>query len=298
MNNETKNIKYYVIENSQFKLDGGAMFGIIPKPLWEKVYTPDEKNRIDLSLRLMLIQTENKNILIDTGIGDYHPTKFNKIFNIIHKNNGTFENILNQINLTNEDITDLVISHLHFDHVGGILNKDKDINFKNATIHLHQNHYEYSKNATLRDKGSFHNETIELALNYYKDNNQIHFINNNESEILKDNDYHLKFLISHGHTEYMIHPYDEKFIYMADLIPTSKHFSDSWVMAYDISPGVTATEKNIFKKEILKKNLTLIFEHDNIIIGSKLMIDENSRTVLKDNIMSEGKDIYCLNNFL
>src|SRR5262245_15690564 len=112
--------KYFILHPAVFKLDGGAMFGIIPKPLWSKQIPADELNRIQMSLRVMLIQTKTKNILVDTGIGDYHGEKFDDRFGVVGPKNPLIEKLEKQFNLKPENITDLIITHLHFDHVGGL----------------------------------------------------------------------------------------------------------------------------------------------------------------------------------
>jgi glyoxylase-like metal-dependent hydrolase (beta-lactamase superfamily II) len=269
--------KYFSLEPARFKLDGGAMFGIIPKPLWNKVHPADEMNRIELALRLILIQTAGKNILIDTGIGDYHGDKFDQRFGVKGETS-PLEKALAEISLRPTDITDLVISHLHFDHVGGI---GKMIDGKmvpvleNATIHLHQKHYEYSKNPTERDAGSFHIEYFTPVLEWYKSKNKVHFLTEMEGEVLPG----LNYKCSMGHTPFLLHAYDDKFIYMADLIPTSNHVHIPWVMGYDISPGVTTQDKRNFLKFISDKDLTMIFEHDPQFYASKLKKEEKGEFV-------------------
>lgn len=264
--------KYYSLEPARFKLDGGAMFGIIPKPLWHKVHPADELNRIELALRCVLIQTPTKNILIDTGIGDYHGEKFDERFAVVGESS-PLEKTLASIGLKPEQITDLVISHLHFDHVGGIgkiVNGIMEPVLKNATVHLHKKHYEYSHSPTERDTGSFHVNYFEPVIKWYQEHNQIHWVDGMEGEIIPE----LKFKCSMGHTPYLLHAYDDKFIYMADLIPTSNHVNIPWVMGYDIAPGVTTVDKRHFLDFILKENLTMIFEHDPLFYGCKVVKDE------------------------
>lgn len=264
--------KYFCLEPARFKLDGGAMFGIIPKPLWNKVHPADEQNRIELALRLVLIQDGKRNILIDTGIGDYHGEKFDQRFAIVGKPS-PLELSLFEIGLKPDDITDLIISHLHFDHVGGIgkfLDGKIGPVFKKATVHLHKLHYEYSKNPTERDAGSFQQEYFEPVLKWYQENNQIHFVEEIEGKLIDGFNYKC----SMGHTPYLLHAYDEKIIYMADLIPTSNHVHIPWVMGYDISPGVTTVDKRNFLKFIADNNLTMIFEHDPLFYGSTVKKDE------------------------
>jgi glyoxylase-like metal-dependent hydrolase (beta-lactamase superfamily II) len=264
--------QYFSLEPARFKLDGGAMFGIIPKPLWSKVHPSDELNRIELALRLIVIKTGNKNILIDTGIGDYHGEKFDQRFGIVGAAS-PLEKSLAAIDLIPDDITDLVISHLHFDHVGGIgkmVDGKMEPVLKKATVHLHHKHYEYSHHPTERDSGSFQLDYFKPVLDWYILHNQLHFVEGMEGEILPG----LNFKCSMGHTPYLLHPHDEKFIYMADLIPTANHISIPWVMGYDIAPGVTSQEKKHFLQFINEKHLTMIFEHDPIFYGSSVKKNE------------------------
>lgn len=259
-------LKYAVIEPARFKLDGGAMYGIIPKPLWNKVHPADEYNRVDLALRLWLIQSEERLIVVDTGIGDYHDEKFNKNFDVRSDDN-PIEQALKSLGLSCDDVTDLVISHLHFDHVGGIGVKDDSGNWKpvftNARCHIHEDHLEYAHNATDRDRGSFHTQNFDPIINIYKESGKLHLYKGKEGELFSLNDKEvLKFKCSFGHTPWLMHPYTSEYIYLADLIPTGRHIHVPWVMGYDISPGVTTEDKKDFLNFINDKKLTAIFEHD------------------------------------
>ena len=269
--------QYFSLEPARFKLDGGAMYGIIPKPLWNKVHPADDQNRIELALRLILIKDGEKVILIDTGIGDYHGEKWETRFGVVGKSS-PLELALAEINLKASDITDLIISHLHFDHVGGIgkiIDGKIEPIMKNATVHLHKKHFEYSKNPTVRDEGSFQIEYFMPVIEWYQDQNKVHFIEGMEGDILPG----IKFKCSMGHTPYLMHAYDEKMIYMADLIPTSNHVHIPWVMGYDISPGVTTMDKKEFLTMIQQKKLTMIFEHDPIYFGSTVKINVKGQFV-------------------
>jgi glyoxylase-like metal-dependent hydrolase (beta-lactamase superfamily II) len=169
--NNMQSKQYFSLEPARFKLDGGAMFGIIPKPLWSKVHPADEMNRIELALRLIVIKSGERNILIDTGIGDYHGEKFDQRFAVVG-GVSPLEKALAEINLKPSDITDLVISHLHFDHVGGIgkmVESKMEPVLKNAMVHLHLLHFEYAKHPTERDSGSFHYDYFKPVLDWYKD---------------------------------------------------------------------------------------------------------------------------------
>ena len=279
-------IENYCLSPGMFRLDGGAMYGIIPKPLWEKKSPPDSLNRIDLDLRLWLIKSQDKVILTDTGIGDYHGEKFDKQFDV--RQSGTpLEKMLHTIGLKLEDVTDLVISHLHFDHIGGLCQRDEKGEFislfKHATIHLHQSHYEYALNPTLRDSGSFHVNYFNPLIKDAIERNKVNFLTEDEGVILEiSKNNHLFYKVSHGHTPYLMHTYTDKFIYLADLIPTSNHVHIPWVMGYDISPGLTTEYKIEFLKFIVDNDLTVIFEHDPIYWGAKIALNEKGKYICRE----------------
>ncbi len=277
MSKEETNMKTYLLHPATFKLDGGAMFGIIPKPLWSKKIMPDEYNRILMALRVVFIETDNRKILIDTGIGDFHAEKFKDQFEIKSEANPLVQLLKNELSTSADEITDIILTHLHFDHVGGLVGSEKEIIFPNATIHLHKNHYEYSLKPTLRDSGSFHSHIFKPALDYYKDKNQIHFVTGEDGQLIKDKNLSVAFKTSFGHTPHMLHPVFDKFIYMADLVPMSHHVHLPWVMGYDISPGVTTEYKEKFYQEIIEKKLYMIFEHDIDTWGGQLKIDEKGK---------------------
>ena len=281
-------MKVSLIHPTSFKLDGGAMFGIIPKPLWSKKIKPDDLNRIEMSLRVVFIETENKKILTDTAIGDYHPDKFNQQFEIKNTDSPLLNILNNEFNIAADEVTDVILTHLHFDHVGGLgSGKDgKTPLFPNATIHLHQDHLEYAKNPTLRDRGSFQSHFFLPLLDYYQNKSAVNFVNGDEGIILSDGDKKIQFKTSHGHTPYMIHPIFGDYIYMADLVPMSHHIKLPWVMGYDIEPGVTTIFKKKFYDDIIKKNLIMIFEHDTKIWGGRVGINEKSQYYLTQEYKS------------
>jgi len=271
--------KYYALHPARFKLDGGAMYGIIPKPLWEKKSPPDKLNRIDLALRLIFIQKEKRNILIDTGIGDYHDDNFKQRFGV-EGEASPLKNILKKhFDLNPEDITDLILTHLHFDHVGGIKEGEK-LTFPNATVYLNKNHYIYALAPTKRDQGSFLTKYFKPVIEEYDQKKQLVWLEENEGTLFNFKDgTSIKYLSSFGHTPFMIHPYDENFIYMADLVPTSNHIKIPWVMGYDIAPGQTTKDKEEILPFIQKENLTMIFEHDPKTLGAKLEQNQKNQWV-------------------
>lgn len=288
--------KYSVLHPAVFKLDGGAMFGIIPKPLWSKAIPADELNRIQLSLRVMLIQTQNKNILVDTGIGDYHGDKFDSRFGVVGVKNPLAELLKEKYGLGVEDITDLIITHLHFDHVGGLGQDEGDhrLIFPNATLHIHRQHYEYSLNPTIRDAGSFHTQYFKPLLEEAEKKGKIHWVSGKEGEVLSDGKDVIRFRTSDGHTPHLLHPYDEKFIYMADLVPTSHHIPLPWVMGYDIAPGQTTKDKQEFYEFIVKNNLTMIFEHDMEFWGAQIKVSGAEVEIIKRFEAKEEKALTIL----
>lgn len=287
-----------ILEPGYFKLDGGAMFGIIPKPLWNKVAPSDEMNRIDLALRLWLIQTNNRVIVIDTGIGDYHGDKFDQRFDVRNHNSPLLK-VLSDLNLKPSDVTDLVLSHLHFDHVGGIGHKNAQGAmvpvFESATLHLHRQHYDYSLHPTDRDTGSFHVEDFLPIIKHYESKKQIHWLEGKTGDILElEKDEMLKFKSSMGHTPHLIHPYSSHYIYLADLIPTSNHVSIPWVMGYDIAPGTTTQDKKEILPFIHDNNLTIIFEHDPLYWGAKIIRDEKGQYKVGEVFSKKESSSYLL----
>ncbi len=276
----------YLIHPATFKLDGGAMFGIIPKPLWSKKIKPDDMNRINMALRIIYIETENRKILIDTGIGDFYEEKFVQQFDIVGDKNPVIAVLSNNLEVNADDITDIIITHLHFDHVGG-LGSEGNVLFRNARLHLHKNHLEYALAPTLRDTGSFHKKNFLPLINYYQENEQINLIEGQEGIILSDSNEKISFKTSFGHTPYMIHPIFDDYIYMADLVPMSHHIRLPWVMGYDIEPGTTTLFKELFYEFIIENKLKMIFEHDIDCWGGPLQINEKNQFELKEKYLSK-----------
>jgi len=284
------NREYFCLEPANFRLDGGAMFGIIPKPLWNKVHPSDEQNRIDLALRLLLIKTKNKLILIDTGIGDFNGEKFDSRFDV-RGDLKPLEKSLEVLGFTTDDVTDLILSHLHFDHVGGIgemIDGEMKPIFKKAMCHVHTDHYEYAHNSSERDAGSFHCQNFDPVINWYKAQNQMVWHSGSEGTIIDLEDDPIKFKCSNGHTPFLMHPFDSKFIYLADLIPTSNHVHIPWVMGYDINPGTTTKDKREFLDFIVKNNLKIIYEHDPKFWGGEVELTDRGPRPKNQFEMKEG----------
>lgn len=260
----------YPILTSHFKLDGGAMFGIIPKILWERKMPSDELNRIQMVTRSLLLVSDNKRILIDTGNGDKWQEKFKKIYEIDTKSVG-LDSSLAEAGFTAEDITDVICTHLHFDHIGGNTKiEDGKIvpSFPNAKYWMNEVNWKVANLPSEKDHGSFMQDNWAVL----SENNMINFVNGTEQFIPG-----IEIIISNGHTPGMMLPVilDNKntLVYGADLIPTSAHIPLPWVMAYDVQPTVTIAEKKQFYQDAVKDSWILFFEHDPDIAACTIQHD-------------------------
>lgn len=261
-------MKLHVIDTGLFKLDGGAMFGVVPKSLWSRYQTPDENNLCTWAMRCLLIETDDKRILIDTGMGDKQSEKF---FSHYHPHGeATLLGSLKEKGFAPEDITDVVLTHLHFDHCGGAVSKDAEgnlaITFPNATYWSDREHWEWAVNPNAREKASFLKENI-LPI---QESGKLEFVNE-YTKIIPE----LTFALANGHTEGMLIPYiqyeDKTIVYMADLLPSPTHIPVAWVMGYDVRPLDTVREKETFLQEAVAQDYILFYEHDAKIQASKVI---------------------------
>ena len=252
----------FTIDTGFFKLDGGAMFGVVPKSIWQKINTPDENNMCNWAMRCLLVQDGNRLILIDNGIGNKQDNKFFSYYFL--SGSATLESSLNKYGFSTDDITDVFLTHLHFDHCGGSIKwnsaKDKlEVAFKNATYWSNQNHWEWATKPNPREKASFLKENI-LPI---QESGQLKFIDKGEK--LTDN-FDIRFV--NGHTDSMMLPIinfnGTKIAYCADLIPSAGHLPIPYIMAYDTKPLISLQEKADFLDEAVQNDYTLFFEHDPI----------------------------------
>jgi len=253
------NYKINVLETGNFALDGGAMFGIIPKPLWGKRYPFDDLNRIKLSAKCLLLQSEEKNILVDTGMGDSWDSKSQKIYDIDNSENNLQKSLKNY-NLLFDDITDVILTHLHFDHTGGAVKCENDVwkpAFPNAKYFIQKKHFDWAVNPNDRDRGSF----IKHRFMPLVDNDVLSFIDGNQKF-----DENIELLPIDGHTksQQLVKISDGKktVVYCGDLIPTSAHIPIPYVMGYDLFPTISVNEKKELLKKSSENGWILIFEHD------------------------------------
>ncbi len=248
-----------------FKLDGGAMFGVVPKVLWNKTNPSDEFNRIKLSTTSLLLKSESRNILIDTGLGNKYDQKFENIYGI---KNRTIDSSLKLLNIETDSITDVIITHLHFDHTGGSTKKfDNEIlpTFRNAKYYVQKKQFEWALNPSEKDKASFLKDDFLPLYDF----NQLILL---EGEVKLDDE--LEILISNGHTPFQQHLKisDGKttVFYCGDLIPTTSHLPLPYVMAYDLFPLTTMEEKMKILNIAFEENWILFFEHDPEIFAATL----------------------------
>jgi glyoxylase-like metal-dependent hydrolase (beta-lactamase superfamily II) len=258
-------MQLYPINAGNFKLDGGAMFGVVPKSLWQRTNPADANNMIDISARCLLIEDGKRLILIDTGMGNKQSDKF---FGYYHLwGNDSIDNSLKTHGFHRDDITDIFMTHLHFDHCGGSVqwNKDKtgfETAFKNAHFWSNKNHWEWATKPNKREKASFLKENI-LPL---EDSGQLKFTKLPQADILKDSQLGFDIFFANGHTEKQMIPminYKGKTIcFMADLLPTVGHLPLPFVMGYDTRPLLTLDEKERFLNLAADHNYYLFLEHD------------------------------------
>ncbi len=260
----------YPIETGNFKLDGGAMFGVVPKSLWHKTNPSDANNMIDMAARSLLIEDENRLILIDTGLGNKQSEKFFKYY--YQWGDHTLDKSLANFGFHRDDITDVFMTHLHFDHSGGCIEWNKDRTgyqpaFKNAKFWTNENHWQWAITPNVREKASFLKENL-LPM---QESGQLHFLNqsetiNNNESIAVASELGFDILYVDGHTEKMMLPHfqyqGKTFVFVADLIPTVGHIPVPYVMGYDTRPLLTMNEKSLFVDKAVRENYHLIFEHD------------------------------------
>ena len=266
---ETSSMNLYSINTGYFKLDGGAMFGVVPKSIWNKINPADENNMCDWALRCLLIEDGNQLILVDNGIGDKQDEKFYSYY-YLHGDD-TLDKSLAKYGFSRDDITDALLTHLHFDHCGGSIVREGDKlvpAFKNAIYWSNEKHWDWAVTPNEREKASFLKENI-LPI---QESGQLKFLNvaDSANKKLGSTVFHenISARFVNGHTESMMLPqikYKEKtIVYMADLLPSQGHIPIPYVMAYDMFPLTTIIEKRSFLKEAVENDYLLFFEHDPV----------------------------------
>jgi len=255
----------YPIDSGNFKLDGGAMFGVVPKSIWQKTNPADANNMIDIATRCLLIEDENQLILIDTGMGNKQSDKFFGYYYLW--GNDSIDKSLKQYGFHRDDITDVFMTHLHFDHCGGSIQWNRDRTayesaFKNANFWSNKDQWNWAVKPNKREKASFLKENIIPM----EDSGRLQFISLSNKNILERSELGFDIFLADGHTDKQMIPmiqYHRKTIcFMADLLPTVGHLPIPFVMGYDTRPLLTLDEKEQFLNLAADNNFYLFLEHD------------------------------------
>lgn len=255
-------MEIFAIETGLFKLDGGAMFGVVPKSIWQKTNPADENNLCTWAMRSLLVKSDKRLILIDCGCGNKQDERFFKHY-YLHGEANLISSI-RKLGFHESEITDVILTHLHFDHVGGatIWNESKTkakAQFPNAKYWVNENQWNWALNPNPREKASF------LIENFYPllFDNQLFFLNKNDDF----NEPNFDFFVANGHTEGMTIPLikykSQTIAFMADLLPSVGHFPLPYIMGYDVRPLESMKEKELFLQKAFKDNYVLFFQHDS-----------------------------------
>jgi glyoxylase-like metal-dependent hydrolase (beta-lactamase superfamily II) len=273
-------MKLTPIHTGFFKLDGGAMFGVVPKRMWEKMNPPDTQNMCTWALRTLLVEIGDRKVLIDTGLGNKQDAKFRSHFEP-HGTETLFDSLATA-GVQREAITDVFLTHLHFDHVGGALWRNEttgaiELSFPNARYWSNERHFKWAMDPNPREKASFLKENIQGL----QDTGRLNFIAEQEDiEFLPG--FRVRFY--YGHTEAMMVPVldtgTDTLIYCADTMPSQWHVGMPYVMAYDIRPLETLKEKARMLEAAVRENHILFFEHDPVVEACRLMRDDKGKIVV------------------
>ena len=258
-------MKLYAIETGNFKLDGGAMFGVVPKALWNRTNPADAKNRIDLAARSLLIEDGNRLILIDAGMGNKQDEKFFGHYGLW--GNHTLDKSLQDAGFSRADITDVFLTHLHFDHCGGAVrwNKNRtgyELTFPNATYWSNKAHWDWATTPNAREKASFLAENLSPI----QESGQLRFVTAPDASFSSQSELDFGILFVNGHTEKQMIPHisykGKTIVFAADLLPTAGHLPLPYVMGYDVRPLETLKEKQAFLTKVANDDFLIFMQHD------------------------------------
>ena len=258
-------MKLHAIEAGNFKLDGGAMFGVVPKTIWNKTNPADENNLIDIAARCLLIEDGNRLILIDTGMGNKQSDKFFGYYSLWGDH--SLDTSLKNAGFHRDDVTDVFMTHLHFDHCGGSVNWNTaktgyEVAFKNAKFWTNDNHWEWATKPNSREKASFLHENIIPM----QESGQLHFIKRPEGDFLQESELGFGIFFADGHTEKQMIPHinynGKTIVFCGDLLATAGHIPVPYVMGYDTRPLLTMDEKTKFMNAAAENKYYLFLEHD------------------------------------
>jgi len=285
-------MRLYPINAGNFKLDGGAMFGVVPKALWQKTNPADTNNMIDIAARCLLIEDGKRLILIDTGMGNKQSDKFYGYYYLW--GNDSLDTSLKKHGFHRDNITDVFMTHLHFDHCGGSIQWNEDRTgyepaFKNAVFWSNEDHWEWATQPNKREKASFLNENI-LPI---QESGQLKFTSLPKKDIVKDSELDFDIFFANGHTDKqmipMINYKGETICFMADLLPTAGHLPIPFIMGYDTRPLLTLDEKEKFLNLAAENNYYLFLEHD---AHNEIITVKHTEKGVRLNEVFNCKDIF------
>lgn len=267
----------HALDTGTFGLDGGAMFGVVPKPLWERRVAADERNRIRLAMRCLLVDTGDRLVLVDAGLGHKYDARFADLYAVDHET-ATLARSLAARGIHPTDVTDVVLTHLHFDHGGGVTERDGDgrlsLVFPSARHHVQRRHWEAARHPNPREKASFFAENLDPL----GASGLLAFVDGN-AELLPG----LRLRTADGHTDaqqiVLVDTADGVVAFCADLVPTSHHLPPAWTMGYDVRPLVSMEERAAFLADAVRENWTLVFEHDAEIEAASVVMGEKGPQV-------------------
>lgn len=272
------------IETGFFGLDGGAMFGVVPKPLWEKRMPPDSRNRIRLAMRCLLLRSGDTTILVDNGMGHKYTEKFASLYAVDHESH-TLADSLAKVGVSFDDVTDVVLTHLHFDHAGGSTQRvGDDIRpaFSKARFHVQRGQWESAASPNSREAPSFLSENLEPIAQSGQLELHDGVVELFEGIILEP---------YCGHTEAMqtVRIQDDlrTLVFAADLLPTSHHLAPAWTMAYDVRPLQTIDEKATFLDRAAREGWSLFFEHDPVVVVADVHQTEKGPNIVNTRSLEE-----------
>ncbi len=261
-------MRLYAVETGRFALDGGAMFGVVPKVIWEKLIPPDDRNRIPMAMRALLIEEGDRLILVDVGVGHKYTAKFADLYAIDHTTH-TLEGELHRLGFSVADITDVVLTHLHFDHAGGSTKADGDRivpTFPNARYYVQRSHWQWAHAPNPRERASFFPENYDPL----EASGQLVLLDG-EVELIPN----VFIRVVHGHTEGQqlveVRYKDKSILYAADLFPTSAHLPLPYVMAYDVRPLVSFEERQRYLPRLVQEGVIVFYEHDPFVQSSTVV---------------------------
>lgn len=274
---ELGRLTVHEVRDGTIALDGGAMFGVVPRPLWERYCPADARNRVTLAVRCMLVVDGNRRILVDDGIGTRWEGRERDLYGISHDGAG-IDAQLARAGLTRDDITDVVLTHLHFDHAGGTVRNEAGqlrLGFPKATYHLQRRHWKWAHQATDKDRGSFRPDDFALL----EKSGQLHLLEGG-TELHPG----VTLFVSEGHTVGLqlvrLEAGEQTIVFCGDLIPTTAHLKPSWMSAYDLYPLTVIEEKKQLLAQAVEEGWYLFFEHDPAIALCSVKDDGHGQVVV------------------